>query len=88
MTQQQSAWKRALYAVPFRHKQPCKGQTMRVDIFLRVTDETRLYVQAVTQANAKNIIAALERDGEEVIVCRHSKGALGKFVYQTERGQS
>jgi hypothetical protein len=52
---------------------------MRVDIFIR----SHLYVSGVTQTNAKNIIAALERSGERVIVCRHNRTGLGKFVYQT-----
>lgn len=60
---------------------------MRVDIFLREGQpgQSRLYREAVTATNAKNIIAALERDGEMVIVCRHTRRGVGKFVYETAR---
>jgi len=60
---------------------------MRLDIFVRYANPSsalaRLYVGAVTPLKSKAIIAALERDGEKVVVYRNSKSGLGKLVYET-----
>jgi hypothetical protein len=45
----------------------------------------RPYAEAVTPANARRIAAALEADGEQVLICTHAR-ILGKHVYQTSTG--
>ena len=57
---------------------------MRFDIFTKPAD-WRLYVQAVTSANARRIVSALEASGEHVGVFRHAR-VLGRMVYQTGEG--
>ena len=57
---------------------------MRYDIFTK-TDEWKLYVQAVTKANALRIIPALESQGEHVGAF-YAARVMGKMVYRTGEG--